>query len=96
MDKNELSLFVHSFTWQTQYFYVVWNNIHRHHPKINQQNMHMPTSPLNDTGSQLLENLLNSGTGLRLLQNLMLLKTNRFYSRESSNYIKQLNIIITI
>ena len=79
-------------------FYIVngmGNNTHKYHPKINYINAYVPTSLINDTESQLWKDLTNGRAGLSLLQNVLLLKTKRLYSRESLKYIRQRHRSIT-
>lgn len=97
-DKNLTCPFSFTISYDEIGFYVVngmGNNIHSHHPKINYSKSYTPICLLNSTESQLSQDILNTGAGVSLLQNVLLLKTNKLYSRESLKYIRHLHRTIT-
>ena len=57
--------------------FYVGNNVHSHNPKINYSKSYTPICLLNSTESQLSQDILNTGAGVSLLQNVLLLKTNK-------------------
>ena len=98
-DKNQTCPFSFTISYNEVSFYVVngmGNNIHSHHPKIKYSKLYTPKYLLNSTESQLSQDILNIWAGVSLLQNVLLLKTNKLYSRESLKYIRHLHRTITM